>query len=467
MDPMIVMQPDLAFEESLEKIFQFIEEKRYFKARDELLKYNEADIGEMFEEMLEEPDIIESTIVIYRLLPKDVSVEVFSYLPSDDQLKIVEGITDAELSYIVDQLDFDDKIDILEELPANLVDKILEKTPKDERRLINTFLNYPDTCAGSLMTPNYISLRKDMTVGEALAYIKEVGMDAETLYTCYVKDTGRKLMGIVSLSTLVITDDQIKINDIMHTDYVCVNVYDDQEDVSEMFKKYGFIAMPVVDKEHRLVGIITVDDILEVIEDENTEDIERMAGILDLEQSDKEYLDKSVFQHVKARLPWLLILMVSLMVTGAIISYFEDILSKVIVLVAYMPLLMGTGGNTGTQASTLIVRGLALDEVDYDDAFKVLWKELRISFMIGLVLSTLNFLKIIFIDGESPMIALTVCTSMILIIAFAKCLGGMVPILAKKIGVDPALMANPVIGSLTDTMAVLIYFLMAMIILGL
>ncbi len=467
MDPMIVMQPDLAFEESLEKIFQFIEEKRYFKARDELLKYNEADIGEMFEEMLEEPDIIESTIVIYRLLPKDVSVEVFSYLPSDDQLKIVEGITDAELSYIVDQLDFDDKIDILEELPANLVDKILEKTPKDERRLINTFLNYPDTCAGSLMTPNYISLRKDMTVGEALAYIKEVGMDAETLYTCYVKDTGRKLMGIVSLSTLVITDDQIKINDIMHTDYVCVNVYDDQEDVSEMFKKYGFIAMPVVDKEHRLVGIITVDDILEVIEDENTEDIERMAGILDLEQSDKEYLDKSVFQHVKARLPWLLILMVSLMVTGAIISYFEDILSKVIVLVAYMPLLMGTGGNTGTQASTLIVRGLALDEVDYDDAFKVLWKELRISFMIGLVLSTLNFLKIIFIDGESPMIALTVCTSMILIIAFAKCLGGMVPMLAKKIGVDPALMANPVIGSLTDTMAVLIYFLMAMIILGL
>jgi magnesium transporter len=467
MDPMIVMQPDLAFEESLEKIFQFIAEKRYFKARDELLKYNEADIGEMFEEMLEEPDIIESTIVIYRLLPKDVSVEVFSYLPSDDQLKIVEGITDAELSYIVDQLDFDDKIDILEELPANLVDKILEKTPKDERRLINTFLNYPDTCAGSLMTPNYISLRKDMTVGEALAYIKEVGMDAETLYTCYVKDTGRKLMGIVSLSTLVITDDQIKINDIMHTDYVCVNVYDDQEDVSEMFKKYGFIAMPVVDKEHRLVGIITVDDILEVIEDENTEDIERMAGILDLEQSDKEYLDKSVFQHVKARLPWLLILMVSLMVTGAIISYFEDILSKVIVLVAYMPLLMGTGGNTGTQASTLIVRGLALDEVDYDDAFKVLWKELRISFMIGLVLSTLNFLKIIFIDGESPMIALTVCTSMILIIAFAKCLGGMVPMLAKKIGVDPALMANPVIGSLTDTMAVLIYFLMAMIILGL
>ena len=467
MDPLVKMQPDLAFDESLEKIFKFISEKKYFKARDGLLKYNEADIAEMFEEMLDDRDILESTIVIYRLLPKDVSVEVFSYLPSDDQLKIVEGITDAELSYIVEQLDFDDKIDILEELPANLVDMILEKTPKDERRLINTFLNYPDTCAGSLMTPDYISLQKDMTVEEALAHIKEVGMDAETVYTCYVKDGGRKLAGIVSLSTLVISDSQAKINDLMHTDYVWVNVYDDQEDVSEMFKKYGFIAMPVVDKEHRLVGIITVDDILDVIESETTEDIELMAGILDFEQSDKEYLDKSVFQHVKARLPWLMILMVSLMITGAIISYFEDMLSQVISLVAYMPLLMGTGGNTGTQASTLIVRGLALDEVDFDDALKVLWKELRISLCIGLILSVLNFTKIMLIDGEAWNIALTVCISMILIVAFAKCLGGMVPMLAKKIGADPALMANPVISSLTDTVSVLIYFLMATLILGL
>jgi len=462
-----MIKPELAMDESLEKIFRFISEKKYFKARDELLKYNEADIAEMFEEMLDDSGIIESTVVIYRLLPKDISVEVFSYLPSDDQLKIVEGITDAELSYIVEQLDFDDKIDILEELPATLVDMILEKTPKDERRLINTFLNYPDTCAGSLMTPDYISLQKEMTVEEALAHIKEVGMDAETVYTCYVKDSGRKLTGIISLSTLVISDSQTKIKDLMHSDYVWVNVYDDQEEVSEMFKKYGFIAMPVVDKEHRLVGIITVDDILDVIESENTEDIELMAGILDLEQSDKEYLDKSVFQHIKARLPWLLILMVSLMVTGAIINYFEDILSQVISLVAYMPLLMGTGGNTGTQASTLIVRGLALGEVDYDDAFRVLWKELRVSVCIGIVLSIFNFAKIILIDGQDWSVAMTVCVSMILIIAFAKCLGGMVPMLAKKIGADPALMANPVIGSLTDTVSVLIYFFMATLILGL
>ena len=309
MDPNIVMQPEAAVEESLEKIFGWIGEKKYFKVRDELLKYNEADIAEMFEEMLEDPGILESTVVIYRLLPKDISVEVFSYLPSDDQLKIVDGITDAELSYIVQELDFDDKIDILEELPANLVDKILEKTPKDERRLINTFLNYPDTCAGSLMTPDYISLQKEMTVAEAMAYIKKEGMDAETIYTCYVKDTGRKLIGIVSLSTLVVSDDNLKIMDIMHTDYVWINVYEDQEEVAEQFKKYGFLAIPVVDNEHRLVGIITVDDILEVIEEENTEDIERMAGIIDWEDSDKEYLDMSVWQHAINRLPWLLILL--------------------------------------------------------------------------------------------------------------------------------------------------------------
>lgn len=466
MDPTILLDPEAAMEESMEKILELLEEKKYFMARDELLKYNNADIAEMFEEMLEEPERLERTIVVYRLLPKDVSVEVFAYLPSDDQLKIVNGITDKELSYIIDELDFDDKIDILEELPANLVDKILEKTPKDERRLINTFLNYPDNCAGSLMTPDYISLEKEWTVERAMQHIKEVGMDAETVYTCYVKDTGRKLIGIVSLSTLVVADDNRRIMDIMHTDYVCVNVYDDREDVSEDFKKYGFLAMPVVDKEHRLVGIITVDDILEVIEDENTEDMERMAGIIDLEQSDQEYLDKSVFKHAKNRVPWLLVMMVSAMITGAIINSFENLLSSVIVLVSYIPLLMGTGGNTGAQASTLIIRGLALGEVELEDALKVLWKEARISLCVGLVLSAVNFLKIIFIDKESWLIALTVCLSMIFIIVFAKAIGGMVPLLAEKLGADPALMANPIIASSVDMLSVLIYFLMASLILG-
>lgn len=467
MDPNIVMQPEVAVEESLEKIFGWIGEKKYFKVRDELLKYNEADIAEMFEEMLEDPGILESTVVIYRLLPKDISVEVFSYLPSDDQLKIVDGITDAELSYIVQELDFDDKIDILEELPANLVDKILEKTPKDERRLINTFLNYPDTCAGSLMTPDYISLQKEMTVAEAMAYIKKEGMDAETIYTCYVKDTGRKLIGIVSLSTLVVSDDNLKIMDIMHTDYVWINVYEDQEEVAEQFKKYGFLAIPVVDNEHRLVGIITVDDILEVIEEENTEDIERMAGIIDWEDSDKEYLDMSVWQHAINRLPWLLILMVAYIFTGMIITSFEAKLSEIICLVAYMPMLMGTGGNTGSQAATLIIRGLAMDEVEPSDALRILWKEVRIGAVIGLILSTFNFVRVCWFDGNGPMIALTVCCAMLFIVIFAKILGSMIPLLVKKVNLDPALIANPAISSISDAVALSIYFAMAAIFLGL
>ncbi len=436
MDLNLMTQPEDTLDMSLEKILKYIEEKRYFKAKDELLKYNEADIAELFEELLEDSDIIESTVVIYRLLPKAVSVEVFAYLPSDDQLKIIDGITDKELNYIVQELDFDDKIDILEELPATIVNRILEQAPKEERKLINTFLNYPDDCAGSLMTPYYISLQREWTVGEALAYIKHEASEAEFLHTCYVKDGGRKLQGIVTLSQLVITDDNEKIANIMVTDYVWLNVYDDQEEVSEAFKKYDLIAMPVVDKEHRLVGIITVDDILDVIEDETTEDIEFMAGIIDLEQSDKEYLDKSVLQHVKARLPWLLMMMVALMLTGAIISGFEEVLSQVIVLVAYMPLLMGMGGNTGSQASTLIVRGLALNELELEDTLKVLWKEFRISFCVGAVLSMFNFAKIMLIDGESASIAATVCISLIMIVAFAKCLGGMVPMLAKLIKAD-------------------------------
>ena len=446
---------------------QCIAEKKYFKARDVLLKHKEPDIAELFEELLSEPDILESTIVIYRLLPKDVSVEVFSYLPSDDQLKIVDGITDAELSYIVEQLDFDDKIDVLEELPANLVDKILEKTPKDERKLINTFLNYPDTCAGSLMTPDYISLQKEMTVAEALAHIKKVGMDAETVYTCYVKDTGRKLIGIVSLSTLVVADENVRIKDIMHTDYVWVNVYDDQEEVAEQFKKYGFLAIPVVDNENRLVGIITMDDILEVIDDENTEDMERMAGIIDWEDSDKDYLDVSVWQHAKNRLPWLLILMVAYVFTGMIVTSFENRLSEVICLVAYMPMLMGTGGNTGSQAATLIIRGLAMGEVEPADAAKVLWKEVRIGVIVGVILSLFSFARSWLIDGNGPLIALTVCCAMLVIVIFAKVLGSMIPLLVKKLKLDPALIANPAISSISDAVALSIYFLMAMIFLGL
>ena len=452
------------FDEDVEQILELLESSNYFKAREIILKYNEVDIAEILEEILDELGV-EKTIIMFRMLPKNVSVEVFSYLNGDDQVNIINGITDREISFILDELDFDDMIDVLEELPANIVDKILDQTPKEERRLINTFLNYPEDCAGSLMTPDYISLQETMTVKEAMQHIKTQGMDSETVYTCYVKHGGRELKGIVSLSALVTADEDTLVSDLMHTDYVYLNVYDDQEEVAEAFKKYGFLAIPVVDNENRLVGIVTVDDIMDIIEEETTEDIERMGGVMS-DDPDLEYLDISVFKHVKNRLPWLLFMTVMLMITGMLIAQFEKVLSQVIILVAYLPLLMGTGGNTGTQAATLFIRGLSVDEIDLKDVFKVIWKELRVSIILGLILSAFNFAKIMIIDQQPISIALTVALSMVVVIVFAKLLGGMLPMAAKKIGVDPALMATPMISSLTDMVSSCIYLFTASLILG-
>lgn len=456
------MENEIRMDEIIQTIFELLEAKKYSNARNEILKFNSVDIAEILEEVIGELGI-EKAVILFRTLPKDVSVEVFAYLPIEDQIEIISVITDKEIKYIIDELAFDDMIDVLEDLPANVVDKILEKTPKEERRLINTFLNYPETSAGSLMTPDYISLRKDMTVAEALAYIKKEGMDSETVYTCYIKDEGRKLLGIVSLRTLVVSDDQVRVEDLMHEDVICVNVLDDREVVSDAFKKYGFLAIPVVDNEHRLVGIITVDDILDVIDEETTEDFQKMAGMA---ASTEEYLDMSVWKHLKNRLPWLFILMCSYVITGSIISNFEAVLSKVIVLVTYMPMLMGTGGNSGSQSATLVIRGLALGDVDTGDALKVLWKELRVSFLIGLVLSALNFARILWLDKEGAMVALTVCSAMLIIVMAAKTIGSMLPMAAKKVGVDPALMASPMIASLTDMVSVITYFALATLILG-
>ena len=452
------------FDDDIELILEHLESSAYFRARDVILKYNEVDIAEILEEIMDDAGV-EKAIIVFRILPKDVSVEVFSYLPVDDQVDIINGITDKEISFIMEEMDFDDKIDVLEELPANIVDKILDNAPKEERRLINTFLNYPEDCAGTLMTPDYISLQETMTVEEAMAHIKQQGMDSETVYTCYVKHGGRELKGIVSLSALVTADSDTLVSELMHTDYVYLNVYDDKEDVAEAFKKYGFLAIPVVDNENRLVGIVTFDDVMDVMEEEATEDIERMAGVMS-DDTDAEYLDVGVFRHVKNRLPWLLFMTVMLMITGSLIAQFESVLSQVIVLVAYLPLLMGTGGNTGTQAATLIIRGLSIDEIDLGDALKVLWKELRISIILGIILSLFNFLKIVFIDGETVMIGLTVAISMIAVVMFAKLLGGLLPMAAKKIGVDPALMATPMISSITDMVSSCIYLLIASILLG-
>lgn len=456
------MENEFMTEAGLRGLLDLLEAKKYSRARDEILKNNTVDIAEILEEVIEELGIGKA-IILFRTLPKDVSAEVFAYLPIDDQINIISGITDKEIEHIIDELSFDDMIDVLEELPANVVDKILEKTTKEERRLINTFLNYPETSAGSLMTPDYISLRKNMTVAEALAYIKKEGMDSETVYTCYIKDEGRKLLGIVSLRTLVVSDDHLLLSELMHEEIIYVNVLDDQEDVSDTFKKYGFLAIPVVDNEHRLVGIITVDDILDVIDEEATEDFQKMAGVA---VSTEEYLDMSVWKHVKNRLPWLFILMCSYVITGGIISSFEDVLSKVIVLVTYMPMLMGTGGNSGSQSATLVIRGLALGDVDTGDALKVLWKELRVSFLIGIVLSALNFARIYWMDGQGVPVALTVCGAMLFIVMAAKTIGSMLPMAAKKVGIDPALMASPMIASLTDMVSVVSYFALATLILG-
>ncbi len=461
------MEKEIEFKEMIEHIIALLEEKKYMNARELIINNNEADIAEILEEIYEELGVY-VTVIVFRMLPKDVSVEVFSRLPSEDQVNIISAITESEIEYIIEELDFDDKIDVLEELPANVVDKILEKTPKEERKMINTFLNYPDNCAGTLMTPDYISLQKEWTVGKALEYIKKEGMDSETVYTCYVKSKGRKLIGIVSLRSLVISDDNMLISDIMAEDFVAINVYEDQEDVSEKFKKYGFIAIPVVDKEERLVGIVTVDDILGVIEEEATEDMERMAGVFD--GTSAEYLDRGVFSHVKSRIVWLFILMCSYVITGSIISTFEGTLSQVIALVAYMPMLMGTGGNSGSQSATLVIRSLAVGDLAPKSWYKILWKEFRISIIIGVTLSAFNFARIYFFEqAQDPNrlgIALTVCAAMIVIVTAAKAIGGMLPLIAKKVGLDPALMASPMISSITDMISVTAYFLLAKIILG-
>ncbi len=451
------------FEKSLEAILQLIGEKKYALVREELLENNEADIAEIIEEVADELGT-EKSVILFRMLPKDISAAVFAYLSSDCQVDIVGSITVKELQNIMEEMSFDDMIDALEELPANVVDRILMRTDKETRKLINQFLNYPESSAGSLMTIDYIGLKKEMRVRDALQFIKIHGMDQETVYTCYVMDSQRHLEGIISLRTLVVSESYEVVADLMHEDFISVNVLDDQEEVAQLFKKYDFLALPVVDKENRLVGIITFDDIMDVIEEETTEDIERMAGVFD--GTDKEYLDISVFQHIKNRIPWLCLLTVSLMITGAIIAQFEDLMSKVISLVAYMPLLMGTGGNTGTQSATLIIRGMSLGEIELKDVLKVLWKELRISIVIGVILSIINFAKIMIIDREPFLVALTVSVSVVIIVMFAKLIGGLLPMAAKKMKIDPALMATPMISSITDMVSVIVYFLLGTIILG-
>ena len=441
------------------RLEELIKEKNYITIKKELDKLNPVDVAELLE-----PLELHTSLLIFRMLSKDLAVDVFSSFSVDKQRDIIGLVTDRELKNIVEELYFDDMVDMIEEMPANLVKKILSHAKEEERNLINQFLKYPPDSAGSIMTIEYVDLKKETTVKNALKHIKKTGLDKETVYTCYVTDGNRKLEGIVSLRKIVISDEDKTIEEIMDTDVIYVNTHDDQETVANVFKKYGFLALPVVDKEHRLTGIITVDDIIDVIEQEATEDFQRMAA---MSPSEEAYLETGVFTLAKHRLPWLLILMVSATFTGRIMLKFETLLSSVVILSTFIPMLMDTGGNSGNQSSTLIIRGLATGEITTHDWYKVLWKELRISIVVGVILALVNFLRLIYIEKITYIIAAIISLTTIVTVVCAKLVGGTLPILAKRIGLDPAIMAGPLITTIIDALSLMVYFGIAATLLGL
>lgn len=439
----------------LEKL---IEEKDYIRVKKILSEMNETDVTEILE-----PCDPQKTLLLFRMLPKKSAVDVFARFSSEKQLSILNSVTNRELKDIIDELFFDDMIDLIEEMPANIVKKILRATGEEERVLINQFLMYPEDSAGSLMTIEYLNFKKTMTVKEALLHVKKTGITKETIYTCYVTDSKKRLEGFVSLRSLVTSDEDLLVEEIMEPNVICVNTHDDQEFVANAFKKYGFLALPVVDNEHRLTGIITVDDIMEVMEQEATEDFQKMAA---MSPSEDAYLNSSVFALAKHRLPWLLILMISATFTGRIMGRFEDILTQVVVLSMFIPMLMDTGGNSGSQSSTLVIRGLVTGEITMKDWWKVLWKEFRVSFLVGLILAATNFIRLIALERIDVLIAFTVSVTIVATVMAAKVVGGLLPLLAKKLKIDPATMAGPLITTIVDALALIVYFATASILLG-
>lgn len=442
-----------------QEILQLIEQKRYVQLKKILSEMNEVDIAEILD-----PLDVNTTLLIFRMLPKNLAAEVFAHFSTEQQKDIINAVTDKELNYLLDELFFDDMIDLIEEMPANVVSKILKNSTADERRLINQFLKYPPDSAGSLMTIEYVELRKAMTVKESLAQLKEIGFNKETIYTCYVTDKNRTLEGIVSLRTIVVSEEDELIENLMQDEAIYVHTHDDQETVAGVFKKYGFLALPVVDQEHRLTGIITVDDVMEVIEQEATEDFQIMAAMAPTEES---YLETSVFQLAKHRIPWLLILMITATFTGRIISRFNETLQSVLVLATFMPMIMNTGGNSGSQSSTLIIRGLATGDINLEDGWKVIWKELRISLIVGVLLAVVNFIRLMLIERVDILVAFTVSITVIMTVLVAKMLGGTLPLLAKRFNIDPAIMAGPLITTIVDAISLTVYFSVATLLLGL
>ena len=441
-----------------------IEGKKYAALRDILVTMNPADVAAVFEETDEL-----ALPLLFRLLPKELAAETFVEMQPEQQELLIRGFSDTELKEVVDELYVDDAVDLVEEMPANVVKRILRQADPDMRRMINEILRYPEDSAGSIMTTEFVSLRPQMTVEEATKRIKRTGVDKETINTCYVIDKGR-LIGALSLRTLILSDDDDVIEDIMEPNVISVTTSEDQETVAQMFSKYNFNALPVVDTENRLVGIVTVDDAIDVMEEEATEDIEKMAAITPM---DKPYLRTSTFELWKARIPWLLLLMISATFTGMIITSFEDALASYVALTAFIPMLMDTGGNSGSQASVTVIRGISLQEIEFKDILKVVWKELRVALFCGITLAAVSFAKIMLFDGMvlgntgiTPTVALTVCLTLVLTVVCAKVVGCIMPLLAEKLGFDPAVMASPFITTIVDAISLLIYFGFAKALLG-
>lgn len=443
----------------MEEIKKLLEAKQFVQLRELLSEMNIADIAEILDE-LDEEDMLK----LFRIMPKDAAADVFSYLEVANQQFIITSLSDREAATIIDNLMADDATDFLEEMPANIVKKLLMNASAETRRDINHLLRYPEYSAGSIMTVEYIDLKESITVDQAIELIRKKGLDSETINICYVLDRERKLLGTVALRYLLLSKPEEKIGDIMHENVVSINTLMDQEEVASQFKKYDFTAMPVVDNENRMVGIITVDDIVDIIEEETTEDIEKMAAIM---PSDKPYMYTGIFETFKKRIPWLLLLMVSATFTGQVIKSFEDALSVCTVLTLFIPMLMDTGGNAGGQASVTVIRGLSLGEIDYSDVFSIIWKELRVAILCGGTLAIANFAKLMLFDKVGLNVAMVVCITLLITVVMAKLIGCTLPILAKKLNFDPAVMASPFITTIVDALSLLVYFQIATHLLGL
>ncbi len=448
---------DLEIEEIIEEIETLYNQKDLSKIKEILSEMNPADIAFIFEGF---PDSLR--LLFFRLLSKEDAADTFVELEVDSQEALIHSFTDNELKEVLDELYLDDAVDVIEEMPATLVKRILKNTDNETRKSLNALLKYPEDSAGSIMTPEFVDLKKDMTVEDAFKRIRRTGVDKETIYTCYVTDDSRHLIGVTTVKELLLHDYEDIVGEFMETNVIYVNTLDDQELATQQFDKYNFLALPVVDMEERLVGIITVDDAMDVLQEENTEDIQKMNAILPTE---KTYLRTTVFETWKSRFPWLLLLMVSATFTGSIITGFEDKLATMTILTAFIPMLMDTGGNSGGQASVTVIRAISLAEIQFKDYFKVVWKEIRVGFLCGLSLAVVNFAKIWLIDhlafqnDEITLIVdLAICLTLLLEIVFAKFIGCTLPILAKKLGFDPAVMSSPFITTIVDAVSLLVYF---------